>query len=367
MRHPCWFGIGLAITAIVVGGLQYRAADGCAALPPLGRYVAISDETAIIVWDKEQQLEHFIRSATFETDAENFGFLVPTPSQPTLHEVDQGAFRYLAQVTAPEIKLRQRGGQQESSGCGCSSSPNTSAAPSAPPPVRVLEEKRIAGHDAAVLEADNAEELAAWLKDHDYPSSPQLSEWLQPYIAEKWKITAFKYAKDAATEPNVASAAIRLTFKTEKPLYPYREPKAAEQETEAAATAAKSRLLRVYFVADSRYQGELGEPVEPWSAKTAWAGKLNEFRLQHLSQQLKLEDFPILGKWWLTEFEDSTSPRPTEHDLFFTPAKDQHPIERPPVYAAHAPRGDAAMYLLAAGTLAVYAYGVRRRGKSTGH
>src|SRR5689334_6263275 len=92
MRRSFCFGMGLALAVMALGGMHFRGADGCAIAPRLGQHVAISDETAIIVWEAEQQLEHFIRSATFETDAKDFGFLVPTPSQPTLHEVDQQAF-----------------------------------------------------------------------------------------------------------------------------------------------------------------------------------------------------------------------------------------------------------------------------------
>jgi len=346
---------------MALGGLHFRGADGCAIAPRLGEHVEISDETAIIVWEAEQQLEHFIRSATFETDAKDFGFLVPTPTQPTLHEVDQQAFSDLFRITAPRFVAGGGGRQREVGGCGCSSSEKVSATPGAAPPVRVLEETRVAGHDATVLEADDADSLAAWLKEHDYPSSPELTEWLQPYIAEKWKITAFKYVKEESPEPKLMSNAIRLTFKTEKPVYPYREPK-AETSEDAATAATKARLLRVYFVADSRYQGELGPEAEPWPAQTAWAGKLQDFQVQQLSQRLKLTETDQSAAWWLTEFEDHSSPRPTTRDLYFSPAKVQESKERPPIHATHEPRrGDAAIYLATMGVIAVYAYGVRRR------
>jgi hypothetical protein len=341
----------------------HRPADGCAALPPLGRYVRISDETAIIVWDAEQQVEHFIRSATFETDAENIGFLVPTPSQPTLHEVDQGAFGWLATVTAPKVIYRPGTSQPAAGGCGCSASHDgrVAAAPNAPKAVRVLDEQRVAGLDAAVLEADDPAALGDWLKEHEYPSSPQLTAWLEPYVAQQWKITAFKYAKDQQGAEKIPSAAVRLSFKTAKPLYPYREPAPAEDAT--AKATAPSRLLRVYFLGASRVVGELGEEAKPWPAKTAWAGKLQPFQTENLASKLKLEDMDSKSDWWLTEFEDESSPRPGTDDLFFSPAEEQEAVERPPVYATHQGRGDAAMYLIAAGMLAVYGYGVRRRRK----
>jgi hypothetical protein len=361
MRIVPFSCVGLILAVLGTAAWLDRPADGCAAMPPLGRYVRISDETAIIVWEAEQQVEHFIRSATFETDAESIGFLVPTPSQPTLHEVDQGAFGWLATVTAPKIIRSPRTPQVET-GCGCSSRGPTLSAPLAEPnDVRVLHEERVAGLDAAVLEADDPAALNDWLKEHEYPASPELTAWLEPYVAQQWKITAFKYAKQNESEAKLPSAAVRLTFRTDKPVYPYREPVPAEDGQ--PKPPPPSRLLRVYFVGPTRVQGELGDDAKPWPAKTAWAGKLQSFHIENLAPKLKLEDMANKKTWWLTEFEDESSPRPGAHDLYFSPAEKQEAVERPPVYAGHRSRGDAAMYLVAAGVLAVYGYGLRRRHK----
>ena len=61
--------------------------------------------------------------------------------------------------------------------------------------VRVLDEQRVAGYDAAVLEADSANALNAWLAKHEYVTRPDLAAWLDTYVKAKWKITAFKVAK----------------------------------------------------------------------------------------------------------------------------------------------------------------------------
>ena len=360
MRNLLLSCVGLAFVVLATSAWLHRPADGCAALPPLGRYVRISDETAIIVWEAEQQVEHFIRSANFETDAESIGFLVPTPSQPTLHEVDQGAFAWLATVTAPKV-IYSKSNAHQTVGCGCSANKAVVDAAPAEPNVRVLHEQRVAGLDATVLEADDPAALNDWLKEHEYPASPELTAWLEPYVAQQWKITAFKYAKEQDSAEKIPSAAVRLTFKTDKPVYPYREPAPAE-EASADATPP-SRLLRVYFVGPSRIEGTLGDDAKPWPAKTAWAGKLESFHIENLASKLKLGEMDSKSTWWLTEFEDESSPRPGLDDLFFSPAKKQEAVTRPPVYAAHTGRGDAVMYLVAAGMLAVYGFGVRRRGR----
>ena len=87
---------------------------------PGGKPVVNADQSVIIIWDAEKQMQHFIRRASFKSDADDFGFLVPTPAQPELAESGNEAFPYLLKMTEPEIKKvsAPSGGM----GCGCSSS-----------------------------------------------------------------------------------------------------------------------------------------------------------------------------------------------------------------------------------------------------
>jgi hypothetical protein len=363
MRSTTFLAIAFFLLCLALSAWQFHDAAGCAAVPPPGRSVTIRGETAIIVWDQEQQLEHFIRSATFDSDADDFGFLVPTLSQPTLYEVDQGAFSLLAETTAPPVIYRPGPSAAPSAGgCSCSASHRVGAAPNAKsaPLVRVLEEARVAGHEATVLEADDPDSLASWLQEHGYPSSPQLSQWLEPYIAAQWKVTAFKYAR-TDDQPRLASAAIRLTFATEHPLYPYREPATAATPEGGPTPQGESRLLRVFYVGPARYQGELGEEAKPWLASTVWANRLHSQTFEKLSQMIQIDDSD--APWWLTEFEDHSSPRPNADDLYFDRSPRQETVAKQPVYAASAPasRGDAMAYIAAGGMVSLYVIASRRR------
>ena len=53
---------------------------GCAAAPHPDERVDVAYEEALIVWDDAAKTEHFVRRATFEGTAYDFGFLVPTPN-----------------------------------------------------------------------------------------------------------------------------------------------------------------------------------------------------------------------------------------------------------------------------------------------
>src|SRR5262249_9517099 len=125
-----------------------------------------------------------------------------------------------------------------------------SAAGAVPAPVRVVELKRVAGLDAAVLEASSPEALNEWLKEHQYQSSPGLVDWLKPYVERKWFITAFKFAKQDSQSSALHASAVCMSFQTSKPFYPYREP--AEPR---ATSYDPPRLLRLYFLGPDRVSG----------------------------------------------------------------------------------------------------------------
>src|SRR5437016_5091513 len=77
--------------------------DGCAAPHRPGDYVHVAEESAVIVWDAPAKVQHFIRRATFDTKAKDFGFLVPTPTQPALADVDDAVFSFLEEAISPRI------------------------------------------------------------------------------------------------------------------------------------------------------------------------------------------------------------------------------------------------------------------------
>ena len=178
--------------------------EGCAPAPQRGQWVDIRDESALIIWDEVAKTEHFIRRASFETAADDFGFLVPTPTQPELGEADDRVFESLGRTTAPrhvyqsETKTVFGFGDLLPTAKFAVATPVMEAPNAMPrPDVEVLEEKQVAGFDAVVLRADDAQALAEWLDKHGYEARPALTEWLKWYVENKWIITAFKMTKGA--------------------------------------------------------------------------------------------------------------------------------------------------------------------------
>ena len=300
---------------------------GCCPAPPSGKPVVNADQTVILIWDAATKIQHFIRKASFKSEADDFGFLVPSPTQPDLEESGNEAFPYLLKVTEPERKKMPR---PSSGGCNCSKSKSEPKAAKdlAEPPVKVLTQKEVAGFHATVLETKSANALVQWLKEHGYAFSPQVEAWAKPYVESGWKITALKVAKDkAGKNKDVAAAALRLTFKTDRPLFPYREP---DSKSAAEALKTNERLLRIYFVAEARYRGELTKDV-PWTGKVAWSRKLSDENRTKTLELLKLPAETGPAEWWLTEFEDNWPYRVAPADVYFARDPNQDTVVRDPI------------------------------------
>jgi hypothetical protein len=121
--------------------------------------------------------------------------------------------------------------------------------------VDVLEETHVAGLDAAVLAASDAEALAGWLRAHDFELRPSLERWAAVYVAKKWIFTAFRYARPdiASNGPAMAraltSSAVRITFSAETAVYPYLEPDDAPE--------TPGRQLHLFVLASAKLEGAL--------------------------------------------------------------------------------------------------------------
>ncbi len=356
-----WFA---SLVAAALGLIVTADTDGCAVAPHRGDEVSIADESAIIVWDAATKTEHFIRRATFNVRAADFGFLVPTPAQPALAEAADTAFTYVQDMTRPQIV--ETSGGVDFAPLFCCMRPGAMPTKSAKAPggVEVLDARRVGGFDAVVLQADDAHALTDWLKEHRYSADPALVSWFAPYIAGKWKITAFKIAPGARTRA-VRTTAVRMSFRTDRPYFPYREPQPSG--TDKAAQSYRPRLLRVSFIGTARAAGTLGNAV--WQAGIPWADKLSDAQRRELIEQLGVPSEHLAPGAWLTTFVDTASPRPGTDEVFFADAPEQTVVYPPPIRRRTPPIPlplDAVLLVLLAVGLfffALYRYGRRARSR----
>ncbi len=348
----------MTLCAILIGttcvlSFLHKRASGCFPVSPrdssgvLRTAVDLNTETVLIVWDAEHKTEHFVRKATFETSASHLGLLVPTPTKPDLTEVKDVIFAKLFSITAPPPRPNPLG----VSFGGVENSVRARV------PVTVLETKEVAGFEAAVLAATDPMALAEWLRQHNYQSSSELDAWLRPYIERAWIITAFKIAKSKPEVRAVVSAAVRMSFQTDRPFFPYREAREglvaeeviARQPAEAqkiirtllardtehqrqldAQDRRRSRALRIYFLADSAFNGHLGEVAHlgHWKGMTVYSKQLRD-QDRELLEVMGITSFHPRAKLWLTEFLDTSVRREVDRDLFFSAVMNPSALDPP--------------------------------------
>ena len=318
--------------------LQSTTAHSCCAVSRAIHKIVNADQTVIILWDAKSKIQHFIRKASFKGDgaAEDFGFIVPSPSQPELDESGDEVFSVLKYITAPIVRTH-------SPGFGCSAPAASEMAKDAS--VIVLEEKRVGGFDAVVLKADTAEVLVTWLSENDYTFSDAVADWARLYVENDWVFTALKIAKPKAetSEPVTEADTLRISFKTDTPLFPYREPDSGDA---AKSVDAEDRLLRIYFIADKAFAGSF-KNGETWSGKKVWYGDITQHR-QGLLNNLDLPKETGPSKtWWLTEFEDQWAYQKAPGDLYFSPDSDTKSLQRTAMSpsAPHDPLAYVALFI----------------------
>jgi len=295
--------------------LAPRMAEPCAPALPKGATVEIADEEAVIFWDGEHHIEHFVRKAAFRSSAPAFGFLVPTPTAPKLDEVPDSVFAELDQAITPRVRYETSGFEPSCLLMGATSK-GEMASPRAAP-VHVLQTAHVAGFDATTVEASDANALAGWLDQHGFERTPALTAWLQTYTGAHWKITAFVVASDAkdGSAYDVATRAVHMTFPADRPFYPYREP---------PSTSASPRLLRVFVLGAQRFDATLG--ASPWRASVVFASEI--------STPAALRAFAP-AKAVATVFEDTSSPRQGTDELYFAPSLQAANVRPPDIVISH--------------------------------
>jgi hypothetical protein len=306
----------LAVLLLLAAGA--REALACAPAPHAGETIAVVEESAAIIWEPAAKRQHFIRRATFHGQARDFGFLVPTPAVPELQEVDGGIFDVLTERTRREKRYETKNRPDFGPLLGyfmASKSADTMTTAG----VNVLSTQHLAGYEAAVLEATDAAALDQWLREHGYATTPDLREWLDAYVRQRWKITAFKIDKEQHAAAR--SSAVKMTFATERPFFPYREPRSQRDYS----GNAPNRILNVWFLGPERVSGTVG--AKPWKSELRWSSDPGAAWLRDFAKSARVELPQTLR---LSAFADYESPRPGTDDLFFSRATDQQSFVPPP-------------------------------------
>jgi hypothetical protein len=228
LMFKCWFLVGLALA------LPGTADAACCYFSAKNTDILQPAQKVFITWDPVKQMESFTVQPKFEGNALDFGMVIPTPSQPKLHEMPRDFFKHLAVYSimkrreSPSSKLLPllpranvffaRNGAQLAG-----AAPGGGAAKPREPAIKILETGVVGSLDYKIIEAGRADDLYQWLKDNKYHYAGDEAS-LNFYVQKKWLFTVMKIDtmqmkknKDGTFAGEVTPT--RFQFSSEKLIY----------------------------------------------------------------------------------------------------------------------------------------------------
>lgn len=200
----------IAALAVMLSPFLVKADGGF--FPPPNLYIYETEQKAVIFHEKG--VETLIISTAFQGNAEDFGWIIPTPGKPEVDKSSDELFASLANLTTPTGHY-----YPQEMGFGHAGSAKT-------PGVDIIETKKVEYYDVTVLKASESNSLADWLKKNNYQFPEESAYLFGDYIRNNWYFTAVRI--DAS---NIGSnieqqlktghaVPIKLVFKSKNIVYP---------------------------------------------------------------------------------------------------------------------------------------------------
>ncbi len=191
-------------------------------------------QKVFLTWDPIQKHEAFTVQPKFEGNALDFGMVIPTPTQPKLHEMPREFFKHLAYYSIlkrreiPHSKLLPTPVLARAAGLVPMAAPAMDALAEGrtrrEPAIKILETGVVGNLDYKIIEAGRADDLFQWLKDNKYSFAGDEAT-LNFYIQKKWLFTVMKIDtmqmkrnKDGSFAGEVTPT--RFSFTSDKLVYP---------------------------------------------------------------------------------------------------------------------------------------------------
>jgi hypothetical protein len=231
LPRPTW-----AALALIAGALCAPAAPAaCCYFSAKNADILQPAQKAFLTWDPVEKIETFTVQPKFEGNALDFGMVIPTPSQPKLHEMPRDFFKHLAiysimkkrefaqskLLPIERFKILASGGAL---GLWRDAARALDEKNGKAPTVIVLEAGVVGSLDYKIIEASRADDLYQWLKDNKYSFNGDEAT-LNFYVQKKWLFTVMKIDtmqmkrnKDGTFAGEVTPT--RFQFASEKLVYP---------------------------------------------------------------------------------------------------------------------------------------------------
>ena len=187
----------LSITSLLLGLLYGMAsasiarADGCFVAPPFvwDKHRDINEPTqkAILLYDSGQ--EDMILQVKYDGPVDQFGWLVPVPSKPSVQPGSMESFyalsRYTQEHWEPSTPTTRGEAMDNASALGSAGGPP-------PEPVKVVEIKTVGAYEVAVLSATEPGSLENWLTANQFSFPKEKADVIDEYVSNHWYFVAIK-------------------------------------------------------------------------------------------------------------------------------------------------------------------------------
>jgi HEAT repeat protein len=184
-------GLVLGLLTSLFSTASVRA-DGCFVAPPFvwNKHKDINEPTqkAIMVYDAGR--EDLILQVKYNGPVEQFGWLVPVPSLPTVQQGSMKSFYALSRYTQEHWEPREYGtrGKGEDNGMDTLSAGGAGE----PEPVKVVEIKTVGAYEVAVLSATEPGSLEKWLAANGFAFPAEKADVIDSYVKQHWYFVAVK-------------------------------------------------------------------------------------------------------------------------------------------------------------------------------
>jgi hypothetical protein len=234
MRTRLWLPLLAAVFLSVAGPPSADAA--CCYFSAQNADILQPAQKVFITWDPVKQQESFTVQPKFEGNALDFGMVIPTPTQPKLHEMPRDFFKHLAVYSIlmrrefAQSKLLPQEYSMKARAAGLGGAQKDLRTEGAnhtdpqKPTVVVLEQGVVGSLDYKIIEASRADDLYKWLKDNKYHYAGDEAA-LNFYVQKKWLFTVMKIDtmqmkknKDGSYIGEVTPT--RFAFSSDKLVYP---------------------------------------------------------------------------------------------------------------------------------------------------
>lgn len=213
MMKNVWMVFFGAVLCLI--SFAHASADG-GVFPSANYYVSETSQQALIYY--HDKTEDLVVLPTYRGNSQNFTWVVPTPSKPSISASNVKLFSQLQKLTRVDSGYRK----SVTADLSLSTSSSTDS-------VQVIEEKTIDIYQTAVVKAASENALSDWMKENGYTFPEKSNYLLDSYVKEGWYFSLAKIRQDvkSSLSYNGQITPLRFTFNSDKIIYPMKLTKIA--------------------------------------------------------------------------------------------------------------------------------------------